>query len=703
MTAIPLKLSADYKVDTVPKVSALETDFPAVMLSEVGLKESWRKEVHRPATSTHKWWAKRLGSVFRGILIAAVAESGAEAEAMYRSRTELNGLVVLDPFSGSGVTGVEALKLGARAVCFDINPVATLVQRQAMQPWDRSKLIGAFKEVEQACRSEIDRVHRSEDGRDVLYYFWVAVADCLECNVEVNLFDSTVFSRNAYPKRVPKAQLVCPQCLDIQEGRYTFESARCENGHEFTPQGNVIRSAMTCRNGHSTKILDALKGARPSYRMYAKMVVDAAGVKTYEPITDWDRDLYQECCTLLRSLPASAVLPSGELAPGNNTKQALNWNFRAWHDFFNARQLYSLSLLASAIRDLPAHTPEREAICALFSGTLEFNNLFASFKGEGTGAVRHMFSHHVLRPERTPLEAHPWGTPHSSGSFSTLLKSRLIRADEYKKDPADLVLTSAGVVRVFGLSQPLASPISRNRLELEASEMGAYLSTCNAANTDLSDESVDLVVTDPPYMDNVHYSELADFFHAWLKNIQPHDSYTDASSTRARGEVQHADPAEFGSAIQAVWTECCRVLKPNGLLAFTFHQARLTGWVELVKSLRAAGLVITAVQPVKGEMTTSIVKAASTEPSNLDSVVVCRKASMTCERVNDPVGVAYERALERLRRLVDGGVDVGAGDVRSVVRGSLLAHLDPDNADSLEQVDLFADRAIRELSHGLKR
>jgi hypothetical protein len=43
-----------------------------------------------------------------------------------------------------------------------------------------------------------------------------------------------------------------------------------------------------------------------------------------------------------------------------------------------------------------------------------------------------MFSHHILKPERTPLETHPWGTPASSDSFPTLLQSRLLRAHAYK-------------------------------------------------------------------------------------------------------------------------------------------------------------------------------------------------------------------------------------------------------------------------------
>ena len=679
----------------VPPRTSLEGAFPAAMLSAVGTKESWRKEVHRPATSTHKWWAKRLGTVFRGILTSAVTPDGEDAAMAYSSSLDLDGAVVLDPFSGSGVTGVEVLKLGGRAVCFDINPVATLVERQAMQPWNMLDLATAYEAVEESCRTEIDRLHRTEDGRTVLYFFWVAAVNCPECGDKVRLFDSPVFSKNAYPKRVPEAQIVCPDCLSVMVSRYDFESEVCPSGHIITQRGAVKGQTATCPRGHSFKTLTALDGNTPKYEMYAKMVANSDGSKVYESITDWDRELYAECVQMLANLPENAVMPTGTLAPGNNTDQALKWNFLQWRDFFNARQLVSLSLIATAIRDLPAPDAEREALAALFSGTLEFNNLFTSFKGEGTGAVRHMFSHHVLKPERTPLEAHPWGTPQSSGSFSTLYKSRLRRAQDYKLKPTDLVVVNGDIERVTGLAQPLSANIVESWAEFEKAEgQLAYVTTTNSADTDLPDNSVDLIVTDPPYMDNVYYAELADFFHAWLQEIQPHKSYSKNDTTRAVGEVQNSDPAEFGKAIEAVWTECERVLKPGGLLAFTFHQARISGWIQVIDSITRAGFVVTAVKPVKGEMTTSIVKAGAREPSNLDSVVVCRRAVDGTANMSSTLDEALTRARDELDSLRDAGVDVGDGDIRSVVRGSLLAFL----AASGQQLDEAAGERVDEIA-----
>lgn len=690
---------------SIPPVTALERDFPAAALSRIGEHESWRKEVHRPATSTHKWWAKRLGTVFRGILTAAVTEDEAAALAAYGSRTRLDGLTIFDPFAGSGTTVVEAVKLGARAVGWDINPVATLVQRQAVQGWDTSELGRAYKLVEETCRAEIDRVHRTERGETVLYYFWVALATCPVCHADTRLFSTHVFSQNAYPKRVPSAQIVCPSCLDVIPGRYDFYQVTCQNGHSVTRQGAVTRSTLTCPTGHASKVIGALAGQVPRYEMYAKLVLGVNGKKRYEPITDFDRSLYAECSELLREHESALVLPSTALDDGENTRQAIRWGFAEWRQFFNDRQLYSLGLLAAAIRDLVAGPAEREALTALFSGMLEFNSMFCSFKGEGTGAVRHMFSHHILKPERTPLEAHPWGTPASSGSFSTLFQSRLLRAQAYKLAPTDLALKDNRVERMAGLSTPTEAAIVDSWSALEQSPSTVYLRSGDSSKTDLPDESVDLVITDPPYMDNVHYSELADMFHSWLRELAPFAHYPHKQeTTRSPSEVQSATPDEFEAAITRVWKECARVLKPDGLVAFTFHQARLSGWIALVKALAEAGLVVTAIQPVKGEMSTSVTKNG-VEPSNLDAVVVCRRRRSSAESsLTDPETAAAigERRLIALR---SAGVDVGVGDVRSVIRGHVIAtytavRSNPDINALASFADQFASECVTRLSRG---
>jgi hypothetical protein len=68
---------------------------------------------------------------------------------------------------------------------------------------------------------------------------------------------------------------------------------------------------------------------------------------------------------------------------------------------------------------------------------------------------------------------------------------------------------------------------------------------------------VSLVVTDPPYVDNVHYSELADFFRAWLRGIGPYRGYPKLATTRRR-EVQNTRADDIRATVAGVWRECAR-------------------------------------------------------------------------------------------------------------------------------------------------
>src|SRR5215813_11123873 len=110
---------------TNKKLRLIETDsFPIEFISQLAERESWRKEVHRPIYHVHKWWAKRLGSVFRGILLGCLLpEDWGLDEEFYRIRPPAE-TVVFDPFMGSGTTVGEAHKLGLVALGRDINPVA---------------------------------------------------------------------------------------------------------------------------------------------------------------------------------------------------------------------------------------------------------------------------------------------------------------------------------------------------------------------------------------------------------------------------------------------------------------------------------------------------------------------------------------------------------------------------------------------------
>jgi putative DNA methylase len=304
--------------------------------------------------------------------------------------------------------------------------------------------------------------------------------------------------------------------------------------------------------------------------------------------------------------------------------------------------------------------------------------MFASYKGEGTGAIRHMFAHHILKPERVPIEGNVWGTSKSSGSFSTLFRSRLLRAIEYRTAPFEVAVERGnghnGGKRIYGASAPFSGSVSTDWPPRKTAERSVYLSCGSSATTGLPAKSLDLVVTDPPFFDNVHYSELADFFFAW-QQLEPSPFVQKRRSTRHPEEVQDVSAEQFAAKLRAVFSECCRVLKDDGLLVFTYHHSRMDGWSSLADAVVNAGLTFVNCHPLKAEMSVAAPKSQAKEPIQLDVVLVCRKQARDARRkveVKTALQRAIEHATAKARRLQDCGLALSVNDRRVVLISQFL-------------------------------
>ena len=665
----------------------IEDGFPVGEISLVAEAESWRKEIHRPIYHVHKWWARRLGSVFRAIILGAALEQGENFFERFYDSTKLEGLTVFDPFMGSGTTIGEAVKLGCNAIGRDINPVAYNAVRAALGPYTKEDLESTMQWLDARVGEDLRNLYRTVDSEgqecDILYHFWVKVVPCPACGVEVRLFPSYVFARHAYPSRQPTARIVCPSCWGISDARHDCTDHECPHCTErFDPQdGPAKRSKAKCRRcRHEFPILEAVRRSEgpPDHALYAKLVLRQDGTKAYERITEQDLESYRKCGERLRELPHD--WPPGELEAGYNTKQAMSYGYTEWRHFFNDRQRLALTMLATAIREI--EDPDlRFAFAILFSGTLEFNNMFASYKGEGTGAVRHMFAHHILKPERTPIEANVWGTPKSSGAFTTLFRSRLLRALEYRESPHEIWVDRATgkPEKVRGVSDPLLNNV-RVVKDFENLTSGAmHLSCGDSANTEIPSGLVDLVVTDPPFFDNVHYSELADFFYSWQRVLLPDEiAHVSIATTRDPREVQHGDKGTFARKLRDVFAECERILKPEGLLAFTYHHSRDDGWEAVAEAVAGAGFRFVAAQPLKSEMSGAAPKSQAKNPIDIDVVLVCRKSRFDARQeltVEAALEVASKATRAKLEQFPRKRTPLSGADERMIYLSQLLVTL----------------------------
>jgi len=146
----------------------------------------------------------------------------------------------------------------------------------------------------------------------------------------------------------------------------------------------------------------------------------------------------------------------------------------------------------------------------------------------------------------------------------------------------------------------------------------------------LDDGSITAVVVDPPYADNVQYSELADFFYVWLKRTQGHrrpewfstylcdhseeavvniSRFRDGQAGRAAKQARRNATEFYQNMMTEVFRECRRVLRDDGALTVMFTHKKQEAWAALFESLIAAGFTVTATWPVRTESEHSLHQA----------------------------------------------------------------------------------------------
>lgn len=609
----------------------IKKSFPTTLVDKLAERESFRKELVRPIYHIHKYWAKRLGSVFRAIVLYSLSNGTKDTD--FYGNYDFKGKVVLDPFMGSGTTLGEAIKLGASVVGCDTNPLSSFIVEQSLTRVDLAKLELEFLRIKSDLQTELQKYYQTIVPKQslpstALYYFWAKVVSDDDGN-EIPLLNNYILSKNAYPTKKPEASLLCPNCGHVYRAKYNSQLEICQKCHfEFNPQIGPVKGA-NCYNDKGEKFsIKALVNKHthpPKHKLLAVLALDENGKRCIYQPTDFDFDVLAGSEAEFDRCHSELPLPNMHVRDGYNTNQAIGYNYQKWSDFFSKRQLLVLGKLYSRILKIEDATIRNHFIC-LFSGTLEFNNLFCSYKGEGTGAVRHMFYNHIIKPEKIPLENNVWGIERrSSGSFTSLYESRLKKAKEYLDNPFEIKLSEnpSSKYEKITCANPFHNKLIQ-KWDQRGTEQFAMVLNGDSSSLQIPNESIDAVVTDPPYFDFVHYSELSDFFYAWVSLSDPIRFGALADSSH-ENEVQDTDERSFSKKLQSVFLECNRVLKSEGVMCFSFHHSRISGWTSVYEAITGAGFQVCQFHPIKAEMAVASPKSLSSSPINIDSILVCQK------------------------------------------------------------------------------
>ncbi len=623
---------------------------PLSLMDELAEKETYRRDVYRPIYSLHKWWARRAGSTFRCLGLAALTDETVTKDDILteRSTGTHDGLyinpeddridrdvTVLDPFAGGGTTLVEMNRLGADVIGYELNPVAWWTEKKSMDDVNLDVFEQEFERILEETREELGEYYTTIDpdtGQEceVLYYFQSQRIPCITCDEEVQLFPRYQLAKT---KKTRAGVLYCPNqdCddriielqsrdkgleegtkIDIADGSVVTVSEDgnevCKScGHEFDPtNGTYGYGKYTCSNGHKHDVKETLqrRDEKPLFDRFAIQYVDPRGNKRIKEFDQDDAERVKQARELFEELSDQLPIPTQKIPVGDETNRIVNnYNYKKFEDLFTERHLLTFGLLFQKSWDVQNKQFEdanaqniAEFLITTVSNNLEYNGKLVKWH-YGQSKSGHVFERHAFVPRVQPIEGNPLNNEKNSNALWNFY-SKTHNAKRYCQRPFEKIKNrKKGNVEQFFVDSESISESRVGSLNCKTSE-----------RLDQADESVDYVITDPPYYDNVQYSELSDYFYVWLREClqNEYEEFSPELVPKAREIVANKsankDEDFFVESLSNVFSEANRVLKTEGEMIFTYHHNENEAWSVILQALIKSGFTIAGAYPVQSEM-----------------------------------------------------------------------------------------------------
>lgn len=714
------------------KRKLIEVAIPLAAINEQSAREKSIKHGH-PST-LHTWWARRPHASARAVIFAQLVDDPSErtdeflaeaidrgeaepqtwaANRIARERERLFGLItrmsdwenledealyddvraeitrstggnppaIVDPFAGGGTIPLEAQRLGLEAHASDLNPVAVLINKALAEfppkfaGWNpvfpgATEGLNAWTGVE-GLAEDVRRYGdwmRSEAQEKIGHLYPNAVLpDGSKSRVIAWIWGRTAICPN--PACGIQLPLVRSWWLRNKKGREAYIVPSVDNGivtysigrePEHAPvgdrDGTVGRAGAVCISCGSSVSLPYLREQGRTVGLgqdLMAVVAEGDRERIYLPPTDLHR-------------AAAATAKPDDLPPGSIPAQALSFRVQAygmteWADLFTSRQLTALTTFG----DLIAQARERVLKDALKSGLpggerLEEGGGSAAAYADAVSTYL-AFALSKLADRGSSIVTWFIGRESTRNTFARQaipMTWDFVEPNQF----ADGTGSFAGAVRWTAEAIQLAGPTP------------AFVTQADAAS-----RSYDglLITTDPPYYDNIGYSDLSDFFYVWLRRslrevfptllstmLVPKSDELVANPFRHGGKDGAKDFFETG--FEQVFQRARAAATNDYPIAvyYAFKQSESdgggtasTGWETILGSMVRAGWAITATWPMRSELSNRMI--ASGTNALASSVVLALRPRPDDAPTTDRRGfiAALKRELApALRDLQSGGI-----------------------------------------------
>ena len=575
---------------------------------------------------------------------------------------------VLDPTAGGGSIPFESLRFGFDTYANELNPVASIILKATLDFPFRldTEFIHELQKwgskIDEKASGKLDRFFpMPTDGR-IRRYLWARTVKCPTTGKPVTLSPNWWLQKKA---EIIAVKLIAkPEWNECQFEILKGQRALDSNPDKGTIKKGVAISPWTGETISGDYIKEEAQAGRMGQQLFALSVQTNNGYE-FRPPSETDleaiKEAERELAVKLPEWEAKGLVPREPFPEVSNDPRPLHYGMNTWADFFSPRQLLALGTYVETLQDVvnearkELSVDQAKAVQTYLAFALDkcidYNSRMVRWH---TGRCvmagtfdRHDFSFKWSHAEMTiPSDGFEWAVSQIADSFKGI--SELAK-------PTQETLTSQN----SGTNH--SSDVTRG----------------DATNlSHLSDSSIHLICIDPPYYDNVMYAECSDFFYVWLKrtvgDIYPEfftDELTDKDNeavanvarfaAMGKGKKKELATRDYELKMAAIFKECYRVLRPDGVMTVMFNHKKVEAWDTLATALIDAGFSIKSSWPVHTESEHSLHQAKKNAAAST-ILLACRKREKSSEPVwwddisNKVRVVAREKAAEFLEAGITG-------------------------------------------------
>lgn len=543
---------------------------------------------------------------------------------------DLGKMLVLDPTAGGGSIPLESNRLGCATITNDINPVAVLILYATISWPSRFglKLIDEFQElsvrfIESATPKYADLFPPVPENIMVHGYLWARTIPCPYCTGLVPLSPNWRVAPDGTGVRL-KPHVSCGPGSKGRICSFQIVDSVRKQSERTVSNGDGLCPYPDCRRVISgDKIKAAGKSGNMREQLYAIVYKKRTVIRTKtgklrekwtkeyhdpKPNDDNSRFIRTKLEEKQHKWKMRDVIPT-ETYMRMYADRSRIYGVNYWHDLFSPRQLLCHGTSVEVFRDLlnedkqnGSLTDIRKAAYAYLAVALDtvisYNNRLSRWDSSSDRGIRNNFERHDYAFKWSYAEMAP-----------------LVVGFGYKwainktEDSLRKLVALVGAVQEVKLDQGITS-----REQVITCKPGDNLDH-------ITDGTVDVVVMDPPYYDNVMYAELSDFFYVWLKrtaglvfpklfqrNMTDKENEAVANPAKFAGQnnVKAMAGQDYEERMALIFKECRRVMKPSGIMTVMFMHKSTKAWNALATSIINAGFYITTSWPINSEARSSL-------------------------------------------------------------------------------------------------